>query len=93
MKGCSLEYLHKEYPGTHALSSGRVEPLYTLRCINTIRLAGGEGRIHHRLGNEGVVKKYRHIGRGFRAATTTDGDLWKAMSVYMNEWRDETTVS
>ena len=31
VKGCSLAYSHRGYPGTHTLSSGRVEFLYTLR--------------------------------------------------------------
>ena len=57
VNGCSLAYLHKEYPETHALSSGRVELLYTLRCLNTIRLARWEGRSHHRLDNEGGWSK------------------------------------
>ena len=40
VKGCSLPYSHKEYPGIHALFSGRVELLYTLRCMHTIRANG-----------------------------------------------------
>ena len=57
VKGCSLAHSHREYPGTQAISSGRVELLYTLRCPNTIRSDGWEGEIHHMLDNEGVVKK------------------------------------
>ena len=48
VKGCSIAYSHRDYPGTHAISSGRVELLYTFRCLNTIRLNGWEGEIHHR---------------------------------------------
>ena len=69
---------------THILFSGRVKLLCTLRCLNTTMLSGWEGRIHHILENEGVVKKYRRIGRDFRATTTVDADLWKAMSAYLN---------
>ena len=57
VKGCSLAYSHGEYPGTHTISSGRVELLYTLRRLSSIRLAGWVGKVHHRLDNEGVVKK------------------------------------
>ena len=56
VKGCSLACSYQEYPGAHALSSGRVELMYTLRCLNTIRSHGSEGEIHHMLDNEGVVK-------------------------------------
>ena len=40
VKGCSLSYSHKEYPGTHPLSSDRVELLHTLRRLHTIRANG-----------------------------------------------------
>ena len=94
MKGCPpLAYSHQEYPGTHTLSSGRVEFLYTLRCLNTTGLAGWEERAHHRLDNKRVVKKCRHTCRNFRATTTADAGLWKAMSAYLDEWRDEATIS
>ena len=53
VKGCSLAYSHREYPGTHTLSSGRVELLYTLRCMRSTRLTEWTGKIHHRLVNEG----------------------------------------
>ena len=39
-----------------------------------------------------MAKKCRHIGRDFRATTTADADLWKTISVYLNEWRDNTTI-
>ena len=45
VKGCSLSYSHREYPEAHALPSDRVEPLYTLRCMHTIRADGWAGRI------------------------------------------------
>ena len=77
----------------HTLSSGRVELLYTLRCLRPIRLAGWTGKVHHRLDNEGVVKKCKHISRGFRAAASADADLWAAMRSYLDEWRGETTIS
>ena len=93
VKGCSLAYSHREYPGTHTLSSGRVELLYTLRCLSSIRLAGWTGKVHHRLDNEGVVKRCQHISSGFRTAASADADLWTAMCSYLDEWRDETTIS
>ena len=93
MKGCSLAYSHKEYPGTYTLSSGRVEILYTMRCLSTIRLARWIGKIHHILANEGVVKKCKHISQGFRTMAAADADLWKAMCTYLDEWRGETTIS
>ena len=93
VKGCSLAYSHREYQGTHTIYSGRVELLYTLRCLSAIRLAGWEGKIYHRLDNEGGVKKCKHISRGFRTTTTTDADLWMAMCSYLDEWRGETEIS
>ena len=51
VKDYSLSYSHQEYPWTHALSSGRVELLYTLRCLHAIRANGWTGEIHHRLDN------------------------------------------
>ena len=57
VKGGSLSYSHKEYPGTHAPPSDRVKLLYTPRCPHTIRANGWTGEVHHRLDNEGVVKK------------------------------------
>ena len=39
-KGCPLAYSHREYPGTYALSSVRIELLHTLRCLNIIRSHG-----------------------------------------------------
>ena len=53
VKGCSFAYSHREYPGAHTLSSGRVELRYTFRCLSSIRLAGWVGKNHHRLDNEG----------------------------------------
>ena len=80
-----MRYSHKEFPGRRALSSGRVELLYTLRCLASIRLEGWEGVIHHRLDNQGEVKKYGRIGRGFRIATAADADLWAGMRQYFRE--------
>ena len=40
VKGCSLSHSHREYQETHALSRGRVELLYTLRCLHTISANG-----------------------------------------------------
>ena len=59
VKGETLRYSHKEFPGRRALSSGRVEPQYTLRCLASIRLEGWAGVIHRPLDNQGVVKKKR----------------------------------
>ena len=56
VKGGSMKYSHKEYPGCRDLSSGRVELLYTMRCLVSIQMAGWAGVIHHRLDNLGVVK-------------------------------------
>ena len=92
-KGCPLSYSHREYSGTHALSSGRVELLYTLRCLHTTRANGWAGEMHHRLDNEGVVKKCQHLDRGFRATTSSDADLWEVMAEYQAEWRDVTKIS
>ena len=57
VKGCSLSYSHKKYQGTRALSSGRVELMYTIRCLHTTRANGWTGGVHRRLDNEGVVKR------------------------------------
>ena len=54
-KGCSPSYSRREYPGTLAMSSGRMELMYTLRCLYTTRTHGWSGTIQRRLGNEGVV--------------------------------------
>ena len=93
VKGCSLTYSHKEYPGAYALSSDRVELLYTLRCLSTIRLSGWTGKVHHRLDNEGVLKKCRHISHDMKTETTAAADLWVAMCTYLEEWKGETTIS
>ena len=93
VKGCSLSYSHKVYPGTHALSSGRVELLYTLRCLYTIRAVGWTGEVHHRLDNEGIVKKCQHLDSGFRATTPSDADLWKIMTEYQGTWHEVTKIS
>ncbi len=87
-----MRYSHKEFPGRRALSSGRVELMYTLRCLASIRLEGWEGVIHHRLDNQGVVKKYGRMGRGFRIATAADADLWAGMRQYFREWGHVTKV-
>ena len=81
VKGCSLAYSHREYPGTHTLSSDRVELLYTLRCLCSFRLAGWTRKVHHRLDNKGVVKKCKHISQGFRTAASVDADLWAAIKL------------
>ena len=31
--------------------------------------------------------------QGLRATTAADAGIWKALSAYLNEWRDETTIS
>ena len=49
VKGGTVRYPHKEFPGQRALSSGRVELLYVLRCMASIRLGGWTGLIHHRV--------------------------------------------
>ena len=41
VKGGTMRYSHKEYPGRRALSSGRVELMNTIRCLTSIRLEGG----------------------------------------------------
>ena len=46
VKGCTMRYPRKEYLGHRALSSGRVELMYTLRCLSSIRLEGWTGVIH-----------------------------------------------
>ena len=51
IKGSTMKYSHREYPGSRALSSGRVELLYTLRCLVSIRMEGWKGMVHHRLDN------------------------------------------
>ena len=56
VEGCSLSYFHREYPEARALSSDRVELMYTLRYPYIIRGNGWAGEVHHRLCNEGVVK-------------------------------------
>ena len=71
---------------------GRVELLYTLRCLAAIRREGWGGVIHHRLDNLGVVKKCGRIGRGFRIATAADADLWSEMRRYLGEWGHMTKV-
>ena len=40
VKGETLRYSHKEFPGRRALSSWWVELLYTRRCMAFIRLEG-----------------------------------------------------
>ena len=95
VKGCPLAYSHREYTGTHTLPSGRVELLYTLWCLRSIRLAGWTGKIHHRLDNEGVVKKCKQISLGFRTASSADAGLWAAMCTYLPrrvEGRDDDFV-
>ena len=92
IKGGTMRYSHKEFPGRRDLSSGRVELLYTLRCLASTRLEGWEGVIHHRLDNQGVVKKYGRMGRGFRIATAADADLWAGMRQYFREWGHVTKI-
>ena len=70
-----------------------MELLYTLRCLNTIRANRWTGEVHHRLDNEGVVNKCRYLDRGFRATTSADADLWKAMQTYQEQWGRVTTIS
>ena len=82
VKGCSLSYPHREYPGTHALPSGRVELLYTLRCLYTTRANGWAGGVHYRLDNEGAVKECQHLDRGFRATASSDADPGEVMLDY-----------
>ena len=93
VKGRPLSYYHREYQGTHALSSGRVELRYTLRCLHTIKANGWTGEVHHRLDNEGVVKKCQHLDRGFRATTSSDAGLWEIMAEYQAKWHDVTEVA
>ena len=50
-----MRYSHKEYPRRRALSSGRVDRIYTMRCLTSNRLEGWTGAIHHRVGNQGKV--------------------------------------
>ena len=57
-----MKYSHNEYPGCRARSSGRVELLYTLRCLASIRMEAWAGVIHHRLDNLGEVKTVRLNG-------------------------------
>ena len=87
-----MKYSHKEYPGRRALSSGRVDLMYTLRCLASIRLEGWAGVIHHRLGNLGVVKKCGRMGRGFRVTTAAGADLWTEMRRCYKEWGGRTKV-
>ena len=48
----------------------------------------------HRLDNIRLVKKKsKHRGRGFRATTAANADLWEVMATYQGKWRDMTTVS
>ena len=42
--------------------------------------------IHHRLDNQGVVKKYKRIKHDFRMTTAADADLWVGMRRYYKEW-------
>ena len=55
IKGGTLRYSSREFPGWRAFSSGRFDLLYTLRCMVDIRLEGWTEMIHHRLDNQGVV--------------------------------------
>ena len=48
--------------------------------------------IHHLLGNFGVVDKYGRLGRGFRATTVVDADLWAVMRQCQKEWWKLTEV-
>ena len=92
VKKSTMSYAHREYPGGRALSSGRVELLYTLRCLASIRMEGWAGMIHHRLDNIGVVKKFGRIGYGFRITTAADADLWTEMRKYHREWGEQTKI-
>ena len=40
-----------------------------------------------------MVKNCKHISLGFRHAAAADANLWTAVCLYLNEWRDETTIS
>ena len=91
-KGGTLLYSYKELPGRRALSSGRVELLYTLRCLAAIRFEGWAGMINHRLDNQGVVKKYRRMKHGFRVATAADADMWAGMRQYNKKWDHKTKI-
>ena len=76
VKGYSLTYSHREYPGTHALSGGQVEFLYTLRCLNTIQLNVWEGKSTTDWTIWEWSKKVpTPRGRSFRATTAADTDL------------------
>ena len=72
--GHSMQYSHREYPGMRRLSSARAELLYTLRCMFAIRDSGWTVYIHHRIDNEGVVRRYKQLGR-HKIATGADVDL------------------
>ena len=85
VKGCSLSYSHREYPGAHALPSGRVELMYTLRCLHSIRANWWTGEVHRRLSRQrGGGEKCQHLGRGFRATTSSDADLWEIMAEHQD---------
>lgn len=50
--------------------------------------------IQHRLGNLGVVKEYRHLGRrNIKPTTAADADLWMGMLRYHDEWDHKTPAS
>ena len=86
VKGGTLMYSHKEFPGRLALSSGRVELVYTLRCLVATRLEDWTGLTHHHLDNQGVVKMKTHEIRFTRGDSSRRGPVGRYAAVVQGVW-------